>query len=56
MLGGQDLGGGQKQSLEAVEMGDVGCNGGDDGFAAADVTLQQTVHRMCFQTSRIECL
>src|SRR5471030_1810246 len=44
VLRGQDLGGGKHRDLVAVFNSDDGGFGGDDGFAAAHVALQETVH------------
>ena len=46
MLLGEDLGGGQKEGLEAVEMSNQRGHRGDDGFSRADVTFQKTIHGM----------
>jgi len=48
VLVGQDFGGGHEDGLETVQMGNIDSDGGDNGFAGADVTLEQTVHRLVF--------
>src|SRR6266404_3291019 len=45
MLHGKDFGGRHESSLRAVFDGDDGGLEGDDGFAAADVALKETIHR-----------
>ena len=44
MLHGENFGGRHQSGLVAVFDGDDGGFEGDDGFAAADVALQQAVH------------
>ena len=44
MLGGEDLGGRHERGLVAVFHGDEHGLEGDDGFAGADVALQQAAH------------
>src|SRR5713101_1940728 len=45
MLDGENFGGGHESSLRAVFDGDDGGLERDDGFAAADVALEETIHR-----------
>ncbi len=45
MLHGENLGGGHEGGLRAVFDGDDGGFERDDGFSAADVTLEETIHR-----------
>ena len=44
MLGGEDAGGGHEDGLGAGFDGEQDGGDGDEGFAAADVALEETVH------------
>ena len=45
VLSREDLGWRHHRRLKAGVVGHERCEGGDHGLAAADVTLEQTVHR-----------